>query len=88
MLSHRYGSRFLLEGILQSEFAMIKQRLEEKHFELAHKSGIAIQMSQLLDCFYECDFNDALNKMYKIRSNDEITLLLNKQFTLRVRLII
>lgn len=88
MLSHRYGSRFLMEEIPQVEFETIKQKLEETHFELARISGIVMKMSQLLECFYECDFNDVLNKMHRIRPNDEITLLLNKQFGLQVLLII
>lgn len=84
MLSHRYGSRFLLEEIVQEEFEIIKHKLENKFFKLAGKSDMVVKMSTLLDCFYECDLNDMKKKMYKIKTNNQISFTLRKDLMLHV----
>jgi hypothetical protein len=70
MLSHRYGSRFLLEEIPQREFEMILNQFKKVDFK---ELGISNdEMISLLNRCYELDENDLFEKKYKIRKNDVI----------------
>ena len=67
MLSHRYGSRFLLEEIADSEFKRILQELRNNNS--FHDENLIVKY---LNRCYELDENDLCEKKYKIRSKEEM----------------
>jgi hypothetical protein len=70
MLSHRYGSRFLLEEIPKNEFELIAGEFNEMDFSSYNVKNA--EMIELLARCYELDDNDLVMKYYKIRSFNDI----------------